>query len=368
MQHASPEAGSARCSHLRVKYGVAFGGAPEQTARMTDSGPDVPSIVERTRIVSAGVPVVALHFLDRTAVFVLGEGALLWVAKDDTRHRAVIHEGAILAAATDEKRIITGGDDGKVVISSAASDSVVFVQDARHRWIDHVAAGPKGAVAWSAGKQAFARSGNADDHMLDAPSTVGGLAFAPKGFRLAVAHYNGATLWYPNAREAAPERLEWKGSHLGVSFSPDGRFLVTMMQEPMLHGWRLADRKDMRMSGYGARVRSLDWTSAGKWLATSGSTQLVLWPFQSNEGPMGKTPRLLAPNEAHVEVVACHPQQEVAAVGYANGLVLIVRLDDGAEILARKPAGAPVTALAWNADGKMLGFGTEDGEGGIIDV
>jgi hypothetical protein len=73
------------------------------------------------------------------------------------------------------------------------------------------------------------------------------------------------------------------------------------------------------MSGYSARVRSLDWTVGGKWLATSGSTQLILWPFQAKDGPMGKTPRILAPAEAQVEVVACHPKQEVVAVGYADG-------------------------------------------------
>ena len=42
---------------------------------------------------------------------------------------------------------------------------------------------------------------------------MGGLAFFPKGFRLAVAHYNGATLWFPNVK-AEPECLVWKGSHL----------------------------------------------------------------------------------------------------------------------------------------------------------
>ncbi len=56
---------------------------------------------------------------------------------------------------------------------------------------------------------------------FEAPSTVGALAFLPKGFRLAIAHYNGATLWFPNAAAAAPEFLEWKGSHLGATVSPE---------------------------------------------------------------------------------------------------------------------------------------------------
>jgi WD40 repeat protein len=201
-----------------------------------------------------------------------------------------------------------------------------------------------------------------------APSTVGGLAFLPKGFRLAVAHYNGATLWFPNAKEATPEFLEWKGSHLGATISPDGRFLVTTMQEPMLHGWRLADRKHMRMSGYAARVTSLSWTADGEWLATSGAPQLILWPFQGKDGPMGKEPRVLAPADHRVEVVACHPKDPIVAAGYGNGMVLFTRIEDGAEILVRNPGNAPVGALAWSADGRFLSFGTEDGEAGVLDL
>src|SRR5262245_42696286 len=96
--------------------------------------------------------------------------------------------------------------------------------------------------------------------------------------------------------------------------------------------------------------------------------RVVLWPCQSKDGPMGKTPQLLAPTQEHVEVVACHPKQAVVAAGYADGLILLVRIDDGAEVLARKPGDAPVTALAWSSDGKLLAFGTEDGSAGVIDL
>ena len=83
---------------------------------------------------------------------------------------------------------------------------------------------------------------------------------------------------------------------------------------------------------------------------------------------MGKTPRILAPAEAQAEIVACHPKQDVVAVGYADGLVLLVRVDDGAEILARKGAAAPITALAWNAAGSMLAIAAEDGAAGVVDL
>ena len=75
--------------------------------------------------------------------------------------------------------------------------------------------------------------------------------FQPKGYRLAATHYNGATLWFPKV-EGAPQTLEWKGAHLDATFSPDGRFLVTSMQENALHGWRLqrlAQHAHDRISG-----------------------------------------------------------------------------------------------------------------------
>jgi WD40 repeat protein len=333
---------------------------------MTDTRADTASVVDRTRPVAAGATVVAARFLGRTAVFVLGEEALLLVEPKGEPRRIVVHAGAILAAAANDERIVSGGDDGKVVATDAKGETRTLATDAKHRWIDHVAIGPDGSVAWSAGKTAFVQTKALRE--FEAPSTVAGLAFLPKGFRLAVAHYNGATLWFPNAPQATPEKLEWKGSHLGVTVSPDGRFLVTTMQEPMLHGWRIADGKHMRMSGYSVRVTSLGWTVGGRWLATSGAAQLILWPFQGKDGPMGKEPRVLAPSQLRVETVACHPRQEIVAAGYADGMVLLVRIQDGAEILARKPGAGPVTALGWSADGRFLAFGTEDGEAGVLDL
>ncbi|MGD0024677.1 MAG: hypothetical protein ABSC37_08620, partial [Xanthobacteraceae bacterium] len=215
---------------------------------MTDTRSDTASVVERTHPVAAGGSVVAAHFLGRTALFVLGEEALVFAEPNGEPRRVAVHGGAILATAADGERIVSGGDDGKVIETDTNGDSRTLATDPKHRWIDHVALGPFAAVAWSAGKTAFVHPhptlprsrGRENQRILphvrgreggecefEAPSTVGGLAFLPKGFQLAIAHYNGATLWFPNAPQAAPEKLEWKGSHLGATVSPDGRFLVT---------------------------------------------------------------------------------------------------------------------------------------------
>jgi len=331
---------------------------------VSDTQAPIPSLADRVRAMDTGAPVVGVHFLGETPVFVLGEEALLFGAEPG--RRIPTHSGAILASASDGMRIVTGGDDGALVETDAGGSHRQLAADDKKRWIDQVALGPDHAVAWSAGKTAHVLTKKGEERHFEAPSTVAGLAFAPKGFRLAIAHYNGATLWFPNAAGAKPERLEWKGSHLGVTVSPDGKFLITTMQESTLHGWRIADAKHMRMSGYSARVRSLSWSAGGAFLATSGSEQLILWPFDGKDGPMGRQPKILAHSESRVVVVACHPRQPVVAVGYADGAVKLVRIDDDALILVRQNDGQPVSALGWDNTGQTLAFGTESGEAGIL--
>jgi WD40 repeat protein len=323
------------------------------------------SVTDQVRAIAIGAPLSAVHFLGDNAAFVGAEENVFIVGGEGEISPVSVHGGGILCAASDGARIVMGSDDGKLVALDAKGEVALLATDPKRRWIDNVALHPDGAVAWSAGKTAFVRSGKNEEKTLDVPSTVGGLAFAPKGLRLAVAHYNGVTLWFPNMA-AKPDVLEWAGSHLSVTFSPDNKFLVTAMHEPALHGWRLADNRHMRMTGYPGRVRSVSWSAGGKALATSGADSVILWPFASKDGPMGKEPAMLAPLQARVTTVACHPKQDIFAAGYSDGTVLMVRMTDGAEILVRRNAAAPVAALAWNSKGTLLAFAAEDGDAGLL--
>jgi WD40 repeat protein len=261
------------------------------------------SLTAHVAPLEAGEHVAAAAFLGDEPALALAGGVIKIGGRDVVAHP----EGAILCATLDGDRLITGGDDGR------------------------------------------------------------GLAFLPRGYRLACAHYNGVSLWFPNA-DATPQVMEWKGSHLDATVSPDGRFLVTSMQENALHGWRLSDGRNMRMTGYPAKTRSLSWSHDGHWLATSGAEACVVWPFKEKDGPMGKPPRECGVRPLRVTQVACHPRALVVAIGYADGLVLLCRLGDGAEILVRDaaPDDGAISALAWDKQGARLVFGTEAGHAGLL--
>jgi WD40 repeat protein len=327
----------------------------------------IASITERVRPVAIGGAVTSVHFLGDRAFFVGAEEKVSIVDAEGEMSKVDVLGGGILCAVSDGARIVMGGDDGKVVSLDKKGGIAVLATDAKRRWIDNVALHADGAVAWSVGKTAFVRGAKGEEKSLEVPSTVGGLAFAPKGLRVAIAHYNGATMWFPNMA-AAPEFLPWTGSHLGVTFSPDNKFLVTTMHEPALHGWRLADSKHMRMTGYPGRVRSMAWSAGGKFLATSGADTVIMWPFASKDGPMGKEPAMLAPLQARVSVVACHPKQDILAAGYSDGTILMVRMEDGGELLVRRNGTAAVSGIAWNAKGTLLAFSDEDGDAGILSI
>jgi WD40 repeat protein len=311
-----------------------------------------------------GAFVVEATFLGETAAFALGDGSVRLAAGESPRSVAV-HAGAILSAVRtpDGGRLLTGGDDGLVALTDTAG-KVEKVAERPRKWIDHVAAGPGGVIAFAAGKQAVVKFADGRERVFDHPRAVGGLAFAPKGLRLAVARYDGVTLWWAGT-DATPTMLDWKGAHLGVTFSPDGKNVVTLMQENALHGWRLGDGKDMRMSGYPTKPRSLSWSLKSRFLATSGANAAILWPFHFKDGPMGKEPLQLGVREALVTRVACHPGEEMLAIGYQDGTVLAVRFADGEEALLRPAGDGPISALAWDSSGRRLAFGTEQGIAGV---
>lgn len=292
----------------------------------------------------------------------------------DEGHKVTEAHDGLLAAVVDDASgtLLTGGEDGKV-LRIARDGSASELAHHPRKWISQVAPGPQGAIGYAIGRSAFVRMADGTTKEFTEQRTVEGLAFAPKGLRVALARYNGVSLHWV-AMAGQPVDLDWKGAHTGVTFSPDGRFLVTQMQENALHGWKMdvkpgSETRHMRMTGYPAKVKSLSWSVKGKWLASSGAPAAIVWPFQGKDGPMGRAPLELGTRgDVMVTQVACHPTDEVAAIGYSDGMVMAVRFADSREVLLRRPGKGAISGFAWARSGRQLAFGSESGEAGIIDL
>ena len=314
--------------------------------------------------------VVAVAFLGGVPFFAAASGNIHRL--DGAEKVTEAHDG-LLTCVLDpfSPTLITGGEDGRV-LRVAADGTFEELASVPRKWISVVAGGPYGAVAYAVGKETrVIESGTT--HLFTEERSVEAIAFAPKGLRIAAARYNGASLHWVTG-SATPVDLEWKGAHVGIAFSPDGRFLVTSMQENALHGWKLdgkmsAEARHMRMSGYPAKVKSWSWAPKGKWLATSGAPAAIVWPFSGKDGPMGKAPLELG-TRANILVtqVAFHPAEDVVAIGFIDGMVMAVRIADGKEALLRRPGKGAISALAWDETGKRLAFGAETGDCGVISI
>ena len=311
----------------------------------------------------------------RFCAFALGDGSLRIAgpgAAGEWR-QVDVHAGAVLALAADAEAgsFLSGGDDGAFRRSRAGGE-VADIARLGSRWVEHVASHPgeKGAglIAAAVGRKVhlFDAAGR-PLKVLEHPSTATGIAFDRKGKRIGASHYNGASLWFVAAETDSLRKLEWKGSHIAIVIHPEGDAVVTAMQENALHGWRLSDGQHMRMSGYPGKTESLSFTRRGKWLATSGADAIVLWPF-FGDGPMGKPPLELAGGDGVACTrVACHPERDTVAAGFADGLVVLADIESGRVLPVAAPGRGAVSALAWSPDGTRLALGTEKGFAAIVD-
>ncbi len=309
--------------------------------------------------------VTAALFDGASAVFALGDGTVRF----EGREIDAVHDGAILCATPHPSGdgVVTGGDDGRVIWSRR--DEAGVLATGSGQWIDSIDASAESKlIAFTSGRTLSVidaiDAGFRRDFQHE--RTVSGVAFDPKGRRIATSTYGGAALWFARIAQQKPTKLAWAGSHTGVAFSPDGAFVVTTMQDAQLHGWRLKDAKNLRMGGYPSKVRSLAFLSGGALMATSGAQGVVLWPFIGANGPMGREASEIGFDEGSlVTLIAARPEHGVVAAGLNDGRVWLADPAGHGLNFLKAEKGPPIVALALSADARRVAWADEDGRAGV---
>jgi WD40 repeat protein len=298
----------------------------------------------------------------------LGDGSVRLIRPDFESRAVWPHcEGAAILKVVvdlDGRSILTGGDDGRIARTDEDGRTIP-IASFPGKQTDVLAVNPaSGLRAVAAGREIHIldeRSkiiASTGDH----PSTVSGLAFDPEGGRLAASHYGGVTLWPVPTLGDNPVRLKWTGSHLGVSWSPDGSTVMTAMQENELHGWQVSDGANMRMKGYTNKVRSMAWTPEPVMLVTSGGESVIAWPF-SDGGPTGKQPlELGTDSDVPVSCIAVHPKRPCVAAGFADGSLRLYAMVNDEVLHLQTGVRDQISELVWSMDGNRLAVGTAAGE------
>lgn len=305
----------------------------------------------------------------------VGDGTIQLVTPDGTTQSVQAHNGAVLCLSLDVDGLgfVSGGDDGRMV-RCALDDTSTVLLHAPGRQIDVLAVSRPAkmrAVAIGREVRLLDVGGAVRSSAPGHPSSVSGLAFNPKGKRLAVAHYGGVTLWWTATLGQTPSRLAWRGSHIAASWSPDGTYLMTAMQERELHGWRVAEGEDIFMRGYTSKARSMAWIAKPPILVTSGADCVIGWSF-AGSGPQGKPPLEAGQGIGQlVTQVATHPTRPLVAAGFEDGGVAICELMPNREnrsVRLRPAGGGRVSALAWSRDGTWLAVGTDTGALSLLEL
>lgn len=328
------------------------------------------------RSLSADAPAAACAFnKDGSLVaFALGDGRVRVLPADISaaapEAAAPVHGGAVLSLALDPTGdgFVSGGDDGRV-LRLGADGSATELLNQKGRWFEHLAVHrATGALAASAGKQAWVLKGGETRELGPYPSTVAGLDFSKDGSRIAAAHYGGVTVASLGQVTLPPRLFAWRGSHVALKWSTDGKFIATGTQENDIHVWRVAQATDMRMQGYPAKVKSLAWTADARFLYTSSQPVFTAWPF-AGKGPEGKPPLQFGDEGAGLmTVVAAHPTAEFVVGGYDSGELQLGDIRTKRSVVLKMADGSPVTCLAWSSDGFRLAAGNEAGNLLVVDL
>ena len=287
-------------------------------------------------------------------------GATIWAQRG-------VHQGGVLAVAIHPSKpaFATAGQDGRVLVWSAAEGHVSRAIEVGSDWVENVAWSPDGQwLAASCSRQVctYGADGVETWRSPDHPSTVSAIAWSGAE-ELATACYGRVTFFEASTGEPR-QQLEWMGSLVSMVLSPDGEIVACGSQDNSVHFWRRSTEQDAMMSGYPAKPSALAFDDTGTLLATGGGEEVTVWSFQG-KGPEGTRPGVLDSHVEPVTTLAFAPGARRLASGDRDGAVVVWSLQNDGH---GGPKGAAVVAgevaeVYWRPDGRALA--ALDARGGV---
>jgi WD40 repeat protein len=257
----------------------------------------------------------------------------------------------------DSAHLLSCGQDGYARVWRCADGAERGAVDLGSRWGERVAVSPRGdSFATAAGRHV--RLWSFDGALLcdwpERTSTVLDIAWRPgsKRSRLAAVSYAAVGLYDPGKRDRAAKELRWKGSSLVLAWSPDGEYLATGDQDASVHFWLVKSGRDLMMAGYPRKVRELSWSRTGRWLATGGGFQIIVW--DCSKSPEGSEPIVLEHHETPLSALAFQRRGNLLASASLDGVLAVWQPSVHREPIGGMPGDDEVAALTWTARDELV--------------
>ena len=281
--------------------------------------------------------------------------------------RRGVHDGGVLSVSIHPSGNVfaTAGQDGRVLIWSAAEGQVIRAIDVGSGWVENVAWSPDGqrlVASCSRRVHAYNPDGaevwRSDDH----PSTVSAIAWSGTG-ELATACY-GRVTFFEGATGRIRQKLEWQGSLVSMVLSSDGGIVACGSQDNSVHFWRRSTGDDSEMFGYPGKPSALAFDDTNTLLATGGGVDVTVWSFRRG-GPEGTRPGVLEFHVLPVTTLAFAPGSKRLASGGRDGAVVVWSLQSNGNgrSIGAEELGDEVAELYWRPDGRALA--ALDAQGGV---
>ncbi len=267
------------------------------------------------------------------AATVSGPVVVLDPASGAERYRTTGHVDGALSVAWSiiHPLLASGGADGAITLSRARDGEPRARADLGRGWVDRLAWSPDGAVLAAAiGRSVcfLAPDGSLRGRYDGHPSTVTGLTWHTERRAWITSAYGVISVL--SAGEPEPITTHYfRTSLLSVTPSPDGRFIASGTQDPLVHVWDLDDEtNEVNLTGYAGKVSVLAWSPVAPLLATGAGAGLVIWDFAGGD-PFRSAPREIALDDAGRVTTLAFLRTGRLLAGTDRGVVWSVALGRG---------------------------------------
>lgn len=301
------------------------------------------------------------------ALSVSGTLALPALTEKTTAVSLSAHSAGGLAMSWGRSGILTGGQQGRVFCWQVQTDGSLakrFEVDPGENWVQQVIWSTDGSrFVTAAGKKLrlWTAGGDLLQDYPDQPSTIAALCLRPDSEAVGVGSYGGVRL-YRCVEQEPYEDLNWQGSIIETSWSPNGRFVAAASQERTINFWRLPFRpgEQLAMSGYPLKVRELAWDKDSRYLATGGGELITIWDV-SGKGPAGSKPIQLKFHRDRLTAIQFQPGGTRLTSGSKDGKLAIWRSAKAVQPEFVADLESSISCLRWSPCGRQLVVGTNDG-------